>query len=267
MSDAGFDFALFAMLVAAAIPGVAIAIPRQVRRTLERIGRRPGPGGRTPSQAALSAIGIAQYLGMIAIAAAVGTALAPRAGLTAPAFESLVSGQPLPVGYSAQLVRSGVISAAAAIPFLVLYYGIVRPRLDPQVVRITEGDRLGLGFAGRILYGGIVEEILFRWGVMSPLVWIGGSLFGRPSSTAFWIAIIVSGLLFGLGHLPSLSNSGVQLNRRLVASSLSLNLYGAVVFGWLFWQYGLLAAMLSHALFHVIWFPFDRLAYQRAWPT
>lgn len=30
-----------------------------------------------------------------------------------------------------------------------------------------------------------------------------------------------------------------------------------IAFGWLFWQYGLLAAILSHALIHVLWFPIE----------
>jgi hypothetical protein len=31
----------------------------------------------------------------------------------------------------------------------------------------------------------------------------------------------------------------------------------SLIFGWLFWQYELVAAMIGHMLFHVVWYPFD----------
>ena len=43
----------------------------------------------------------------------------------------------------------------------------------------------------------------------------------------------------------------------LFATMIALNLWGSILFGWLFWQYGLLAAMVAHALFHLVWLPFD----------
>ena len=44
----------------------------------------------------------------------------------------------------------------------------------------------------------------------------------------------------------------------LVAAALFLNLWVSLLCGWLFWQVGLLSAMLAHMLFHLIWYPFDR---------
>jgi hypothetical protein len=57
------------------------------------------------------------------------------------------------------------------------------------------------------LYGGIVEVTLIRPFLMSVLVWVFGFIWrptdGKSSATAVWIAIIVSAVLFGLGHLPA----------------------------------------------------------------
>jgi hypothetical protein len=39
---------------------------------------------------------------------------------------------------------------------------------------------------------------------------------------------------------------------------IGLNLWASLIFGWLFWQYGLLSAMLAHMLFHLVWYPFER---------
>ena len=46
------------------------------------------------------------------------------------------------------------------------------------------------------------------------------------------------------------------------AAMLGLNLWASLIFGWLYWQYGLLAAMLGHMLFHLVWWPFDLRFYQ-----
>nr|WP_293157149.1 CPBP family intramembrane glutamic endopeptidase [Okeania sp. SIO2C9] len=63
-----------------------------------------------------------------------------------------------------------------------------------------------------ILFGGITEELLMRWGLMTFLVWIGWKIFqrgkGKPQGRYFVMAILLSSLLFGVGHLPI--NYGLQ---------------------------------------------------------
>jgi hypothetical protein len=45
-----------------------------------------------------------------------------------------------------------------------------------------------------------------------------------------------------------------------------LNLWASLVCGWLFWQYGLWAAMVAHMAFHLVWMPFDITFYRREAP-
>jgi hypothetical protein len=73
---------------------------------------------------------------------------------------------------------------------------------------------------------------------------------------------VSSGLLFGLGHAPGYLAAGCQKTPMFFALMISLNLWASLIFGWLFWQYGLLAAMTAHMLFHLIWLPFDLHYYQ-----
>ncbi|MBE9060011.1 CPBP family intramembrane glutamic endopeptidase [cf. Phormidesmis sp. LEGE 11477] len=95
---------------------------------------------------------------------------------------------------------------------------------------------------------GINEEIWFRLGVLTSLTALGSwSLKIENSSTAlFWSANVVAAILFGAAHLPQFA---------LMANGLSLNVIGVVllqnglvglIFGWLYWRQGLLAAMLAH---------------------
>jgi len=44
---------------------------------------------------------------------------------------------------------------------------------------------------------------------------------------------------------------------------LVLNLLAGVIFGYLFWQHGLLAAIISPMLFQLVWFPVDKARMSR----
>ncbi len=97
------------------------------------------------------------------------------------------------------------------------YYGLFRPKLDPTTLRAVEGLRNGIGIWGRILYGGIA---------------------GKGSYVAMWLAILVSGILFGLGHEPSYLAAGCRRTPAFFSTMLVLNLWGSLIFGWRYWQHG-----------------------------
>ena len=46
-----------------------------------------------------------------------------------------------------------------------------------------------------------------------------------------------------------------------------LNLWATLICGWLFWQYGLLAVMIAHMLYHLVWLPFDVHFSRRSAPS
>jgi len=108
-------------------------------------------------------------------------------------------------------------------------------------------------------YGGIAEEILLRLFLMSLFVWIISKTIKTKNitfhSTAIWLAIILSSLFFGLGHLPATA-AIITLTPLVVVRALVLNGVGGIVFGWLFWKKGLEAAMISHfvadVMLHVV---------------
>ncbi len=146
----------------------------------------------------------------------------------------------------------------STVAFMLLYYQVFRPRMDAEVVAHTEELRKSIGLVDRLLMGGVAEEVMFRWGVMSVVAWLAISVVGMPVGWGMWVAIVVAGLLFGLAHLPGAAAVGVKITRQLVAMAIVLNMVGALAFGWLFWQYGLLAAMVAHALVHAVWYPLQR---------
>ncbi len=64
-----------------------------------------------------------------------------------------------------------------------------------------ERARLRMGVVARVLHGGIVEEVVFRWGVMTGIAWLVGLILGSESPAVMWVALIVAGVVFGLAHL------------------------------------------------------------------
>lgn len=110
------------------------------------------------------------------------------------------------------------------------------------------------GFVAGLLYGGITEEIMMRWGIMNLalflLVRLSGAGDGNPSTFVVWIAIIVSALVFAAGHLPAAFAGGLR-NRSFILRTLGLNFVAGLLFGWLFWKWNLETAMIAHAGFHV----------------
>jgi hypothetical protein len=101
-----------------------------------------------------------------------------------------------------------------------------------------------------VLYGGLAEEVIARWGLMSASAWTLLRLMGpQRRGWAIGLAIGLSALAFGAAHLPALA-AQVELNAALVARTLVLNGLGGVVFGWLFWRHHLEAAMVAHAASH-----------------
>ena len=189
--------------------------------------------------------------------------MTPKIDFRAPFFDSLLKGSAIWSSLKPQILPSLIAGIGGAVVFIAAYYLIFRPRLDKGTVKSMEGLRMKLGLAGRLLYGGIVEEVITRWGLLVLIIWLLKIVFGQISPITIWVSIIISGVLFGLGHLPAYLGAGCRKTPLFFILMISLNLEASLIFGWLFWQYGLLSAMLAHMLFHLVWYPFDIYHYRR----
>ena len=257
-------WSLVGLLMLVCMPGVAITIPRATRLVRERIAAMPGARKVPPLPVLIAAQSI-QTLALTAALTIGGAFAAMRTGLGAPFFESLLSGDAPLAELQRQLLPALALGIGGALLFLMAYYMLFRPRLDSGTVRSMELVRRRAGLWGRVLYGGIVEEAMCRFGCMNLLVW-GLYAATGPSDWGLWAGIVVSGLLFGLGHIPSYRQAGCAGTGWFYATEMVLNLWAACIFGWLFATHGLLAAMIAHATFHLVWYPFDRLFAGRGLP-
>ncbi|HEY8564819.1 MAG TPA: CPBP family glutamic-type intramembrane protease [Beijerinckiaceae bacterium] len=224
---------------------------------------RTRPGLDTVPAAVLAAGILAQPALLVLAASGIGAALAPRVGL-----RSLVAGP-----WTRERARGGWRTAlllAVAIGFTILLADLGLRRLSPGSFAGL-GAHLGEGTVwvklNALLYGGIVEEILLRFGLMTLLVWVGARLapatFGRRPGWVLWPANALAALAFAAGHLPGLA-AAVPLDGVLVFRTLALNGAAGLAYGWLYARYGLERAMVAHAATHgMFWLagsPLARLA-------
>lgn len=199
-------------------------------------------------------LSVVQPAAFVGAAVFVGMMLSPKVGLSAPAAESLASRRRFFPALKPQIVPGligGVIGGVAVIASWVLW----RPFLPPQFASKAEGFNQILPPITRLLYGGITEEVLLRWGLMTFLVWAGWKVFqrgrGNPGTSAFIMAIILSSVVFGIGHLPLAVglNGGVAALSLITYVVVANSAFGLIA-GYLYWRRGLESAIVAHMTTH-----------------
>lgn len=189
---------------------------------------------------------------LLAGALLLGFWLTPKLGLDAPAIRATAERRPvLPI--LLRQIGPAVLAALIVAAILILYQNLVMPRL-------AGGEFEGLAdFAPpaytRLLYGGIAEEVLTRWGLVSLFAFICLKLTrraGPPGRAVLSSAVLIAALLFALGHLPILLGMTGAPPAWLVATVIAGNLVPGLLFGWLFVSRGLEAAMMAHAGAHAL---------------
>jgi hypothetical protein len=184
-------------------------------------------------------VATALYLGLLASRAV---------GLGMPILQAAFSGQPFLGSLLAALPASLLVGFAGGALLVIVEQIAFRPRLP---IQLRQAD-LRTPFWKRLLacfYGGIVEEILMRLFVFAALAWLIGLVWkspaGLPSVGAFWIANILSNVLFGLGHLPATARI-TPLTPLVITRAVLLNSMVGLGCGYLYMVYGLEAAILAH---------------------
>jgi len=192
---------------------------------------------------------------LLSIAILIGVQLAPLVGLSAPAAEALARGNSFSSALKPQIlpgVIAGVIAGVAILSSWVLF----RPILPSVFVTRAEGLNSAMPFVMRLLYGGITEELLLRWGVMTLLVWAAWRMFqrgrGTPRAIYFVSAIVISSIVFGIGHLPIVRALAVDFTLPIVTLIVFANSLFGLIAGYLYWLRGLEAAIIAHMATHIV---------------
>ena len=150
---------------------------------------------------------------------------------------------------NAERVRRVSVSLAAGIVLGLINLGANwlianhHPTLYALLVRRFQA----LGVVAGVVAAPLTEEILVRLFFMSAIGWIVWRLSGRCGA-AFWIALLVSSVVFASLHLarPFPGEPGLVAFYR--GSLLVKYTLAGLPMGWLFWRWGLPYAILCHAV-------------------
>jgi membrane protease YdiL (CAAX protease family) len=189
---------------------------------------------------------IVQSLIVFSIAIAIGLFLAGRVGFALPILKGLLQDKTPPGHFKSIIglsIGMGILAAALVIVFSFLFWDTSLTLLNVEMSVATWKALLAT------FYGGIAEEVLCRLFLMTLLVWISTLIRktpeGRPTNIGVWVGIVLSSILFGFGHLP-ITGDIVALSPAVVVRAVLLNTAAGIVFGWLYYRYGLESAMVSH---------------------
>ncbi|HEX5603364.1 MAG TPA: CPBP family glutamic-type intramembrane protease, partial [Pyrinomonadaceae bacterium] len=153
-------------------------------------------------------------------------------------------------------ILPGLIAGFSGGVVILSSYLLFRPILPPVFVTRAEGLNSSMPLLFRLLYGGITEELLLRWGFLTLLAWIAWRIFqrgrGTPRAIYFVSAVVISSVVFGIGHLPIVAALEVDFTLPIVAFIVLANSLFGLIAGYLYWQKGLEAAIIAHMSTHIV---------------
>jgi hypothetical protein len=257
---AGIFWTEFGALFAAALIGGVAVMPYALKLVKESSQRRPLK--MAPSK--LIVLSVLQIALLSAVAVAVGLLAGRPLGLGAPYLEATLMGISVS-GAGKMLTLASVTGALAGLTLLVADVWFL-PYWPQALVeashRTTVGDTLLAS-----IYGGINEEIFMRLFGLSVVAWFLSLVWhtpaGLPPAAVLWSANIIMTIVFGLGHLPALKGLVGVLSPLMVMRSLLLNAPVGLLCGWLYWTYGIEAAMLAHFSTDIVYHVFGTIVLNR----
>ncbi len=184
----------------------------------------------------------------------IGLLLGKKINLDVPILRAYTTGKKLPEVKIKSLVKFA--------PLMGILFGVIIYATDLLFAPFLEEFSTSIATSGyqfvwwksilAAFYGGIFEEVLMRLFSLTFYAWVLTWIIAKfrkeevkENKTIIWIAIILSALLFGIGHLPALS-AITTLTPLLVFRTVLLNALPGIFFGWLYYKKGLENAMVSH---------------------
>ena len=186
---------------------------------------------------------------LLLIAITVGTLVHDKVLLRVPLLERLL-GRPDRQPFSLQgILVQGMLLGVLAGALIVGITQLFTPHLPGTLISATSD--MDLNLVTRLLYGGISEELLTRFGLMSLFAWALFRLTKRRHAPVYWTAIVLAALPFAIGHLPVVFQLVPDPTPAVYAYIILGNSIGGILFGYAYWKKGLESACLAHAVTHL----------------
>ncbi len=181
-----------------------------------------------------------------------GSVFSEKTNLKAPVVFALTHSKNAFIELKPQIMPA-LIGGVSGGMFILMFLGILSNSLPAEF--LIAGEKLTPPWYTKMLYGGITEELLMRWGLMSFFVWgayrltqkIGSDI--RPHN--YISGIIVSSIIFGIGHLPVAFALSPEVTVPLVTYIIVGNSAFGFIAGYLYWKRGLECAIGAHMVAHI----------------
>jgi hypothetical protein len=243
MRAKSFSWAVFLILLVAAVGGVAASFPLVFSLYADKLAESPVP------LPALVALALLQNTIIMGVIIAIGLLLTAKLGLPGtPLIEDWRAGKGIGERLRA-IIQPGLMTGfGVGFVVLLLFYLLLQNEL-PQ---LPLGKAASMPIWKRLLicfYGGLTEEIMMRIFLFSLLAWllskVWRSVDGAPRRQVLWTANIILALLFGLGHLASVIPL-MPLTFNILLGALLLNGVASIAFTGLYLKRGLEASIVAH---------------------
>lgn len=178
---------------------------------------------------------------LLAVMALAGAWAAPRMGVRS----AVVLGSA--VGWRGLAVWAG-IGLAAGVGVALADHALAPLWAAPGMETLRSGRSAGDVLLG-VLYGGMTEEVIFRWGLMALLALGFARVMGRGA--ALWGAAILAALAFAVAHLPAVAMAAEGVTTPLILRTVLWNAALGLLYGVALMRRGLEGAMLAHGATHL----------------
>ena len=192
-------------------------------------------------------VSVIQNTVMFGIVIFLGLILGKQTGLGAPVIDGLISRRKKI--YSNRNLLAIPIISGILIGIVLVVCDYIFYKMDVLITFFNISQPIWWKGLLASFYGGIAEEVLMRLFIMNLFIWLFSKMLKeddkKNNKPVIWISIIISAVIFGVGHLPA-TTLYTSLTPIIVLRALLLNGLGGIVFGWLFWKRGLLSAIIAH---------------------
>ncbi len=185
---------------------------------------------------------------LMIIAVLIGTALHDKVNLQIPSIKALLNIEKPSISFIDQL-KSGIIFGVVSGILITAIAAFFQSFLPAEFIAL--GSKMQITTLARLLYGGITEELMMRYGFMTLVVWIVFKISKSLQNSTYILGILMSSLLFAIGHLPVVYSVVAEPSSMLISYIILGNASAGILFGWIYWKKGLEAAIIAHMFAHL----------------
>lgn len=233
----------YSVLLLAAIVGSVAILPFSLRLFKESAKKKP-----KLSLNILLLLSVLQNTILFAVVIGVGLLAEHQIGLSNPILQALITGREVDQAMLLHMLIAlllGIGSGGILLIADLFFLPYLPDKLLQTALKTTQMENFTASF-----YGGINEELLTRLFGVSVIAWLVSRFWHTstelPTTAVFLSAIMIMALLFALGHLPALKSVSEKITPLLLSRTILLNMIVGLICGWLFWNYGIITAMIAH---------------------